>query len=191
VRARENPFRSDRILAVRYRLAGGTLDGLLDHFDARGRRAAIVGPHGSGKTTLLEDLAPRLRARGFAVRELRLDTEQPRFERGFLDGFFASLGGRDVILFDGAEQLGWLDWLRFARRSRAAGGLIVTTHRPGRLPTLIETSTSPELLDGLVDEILGARSAEVRPLTPRLFEKHRGNLREALRELYDRYAVSG
>jgi hypothetical protein len=187
VRACDNPFRTERVLRVRYRLASATWDGLLDRLDALGRRAAIVGPQGSGKTTLLEDLAPRLRARGFEVRELRLDTETPSFAPGFLDGFFAALGPRDVILFDGAEQMGWLAWMRFERRSRAAAGLVITSHRSGLLPTLLETSTTPELLDGLVEEILGRRSPE---LTPGLFEKHDGNLREALRELYDHFAAA-
>jgi hypothetical protein len=190
MRARDNPFRTECVLRVRYRLASGTWDGLLDRLDALGRRAAIVGPQGSGKTTLLEDLAPRLRARGFEARDVRLDTEMPRFEPGFLDRFFASLGPRDVILFDGAEQLGWFAWSRFERRSRAAAGLVVTGHRPGLLPTLIDTSTTPELLDDLVEEILGERSPEVRSRTPALFEKHGGNLREALRELYDHFAAT-
>jgi len=185
MRARDNPFRTERVLRVRYRLAGGTWDGLLDRFDALGRRAAIVGLHGTGKTTLLEDLAPRLRARGFGIRELRLDTETPRFEPGFLDRFFGSLGERDVILFDGAEQLGWLARLRFQRRARGAAGLLVTCHRPGLLPTLLTTSTTPELLSGIVEEILGTRLPEVSSL----FEKHDGNLREVLRELYDLYSA--
>lgn len=188
MRARDNPFRTDRVLQVRYRLPGGSWDDLLARLESLGRRAAIVGPQGSGKTTLLEDLAPKLRERGFGVRELRLDTERPRFEPEFLDRFFAGLGPRDVLLFDGAEQLGRFAWSRFERRARAAAGLVVTLHRPGRLPTLLETSTSPQLLDGIVEQILGGPSA----YTPGLFEKHGGNLREALRELYDRYAdVSG
>lgn len=192
MRARDNPFRTDRVLAVRYRLASGTLDGLLDRLEAMGRRAAIVGPKGSGKTTLLEDLAPPLRGRGFAVRELRLDADHSRFEPAFLDELFASLGGRDVLLLDGAEQMGRAAWSRFERRSRVAAGVVVTSHRPGLLPTLIETSTSPELLDVLVDEILGGRAAEIRPWTPGLFAKHRGDLREALRDLYDHFAgISG
>jgi polynucleotide 5'-kinase involved in rRNA processing len=74
VRARDNPFRTERVLRVRFRLPSGTWDDLLARFEALGRRAAIVGPQGSGKTTLLEDLAPRLRARGYSIRELRLDT---------------------------------------------------------------------------------------------------------------------
>jgi len=190
VRARDNPFRSELVLTLRFRL-GGSWDALLARFEGLGRRGAIVGPHGSGKTTLLEDLAPRFREAGFTLRPLRLDTETPRFEPGFLDRFFASLGPRDLLLFDGAEQLGALAWHHFERRSRAAAGLLVTTHRPGRLPTLIETSTTPELLETLVAQILGDAASELRPGMSALFERHRGNLREALRELYDRYAAVG
>jgi hypothetical protein len=188
MRAGDNPFRTDQVLRVRYRLPSGTWDDLLDRLDALGRRAAIVGPQGSGKTTLLEDLAPRLRARGFNARDLRLDTEAPRFEPGVLDRFFASIGPRDVILFDGAEQLGWLAWSRFERRSRAAAGLVITGHHPGRLRSLLETSTTPELLEGVIEEILGGRPPELQTRT--LFEKHGGNLREALRELYDHFAAA-
>lgn len=189
MRARDNPFRTDRVLQVRYRLQDGTWDALLGRLEDLRFRGAIVGPQGSGKTTLLEDLAPRLAARGFAVRPLRLDTESPRFAPGFLDGFFATLTTRDVILLDGAEQLGAFAWRSFERRSRAAGGLIVTLHRRGRLPALIETRTSPELLAGLVEQILGDAASELAPLFPELHARHDGNLREALRELYDRYAA--
>jgi hypothetical protein len=190
MRARDNPFRSDRVLSVRYRLQSGTWKDLLARFEALGRRAAIVGPQGSGKTTLLEDLAPHFRGKGDSVRDLRLDTETPCFEEKFLDDFFASLTPRSVILLDGAEQLGPMAWSRFERRCRGAGGLLVTLHRAGRLPTLLETRTSPELLESLVRQILGDRVGEVRSLTPRLYEKHEGNLREALRELYDHYAAA-
>ncbi|HLY08522.1 MAG TPA: hypothetical protein VKW04_04350 [Planctomycetota bacterium] len=189
MRARDNPFRSERVLAVRYRLEAGTWEDLLARFDALGRRAAIVGARGSGKTTLLEDLAPRFRERGYRVRDLRLDAESPRFAEGVLAEVFATLTARDLILVDGAEQLGWRAWSSFERRSRPAGGLLVTQHRPGRLPTLLETRTSPQLLDGLVGQILGDGAASVRGLTPRIFLKHRGNLRDALRELYDHYAA--
>ena len=189
MRARDNPFRSDRVLSVRFRLQSGTWEELLARFDALGRRAAIVGPQGSGKTTLLEDLASHFRERGYTVRNLRLDTETPRFEEMFLRAFFASLGPRDVILFDGAEQLGRMSWASFDRRSRAAGGLVVTLHRLGRLPPLLQTRTSPELLHLLIRQILADCSREPRPLPAGLYERHEGNLREALRELYDHYAA--
>jgi hypothetical protein len=189
VRARDNPFRTEQVLKVRYRVPGGSWDGFLSRLDALGRRAAIVGPQGSGKTTLLEDLAPRLRGRGFAVHELRLDLDAARFEPAALERFLAGLGANDFILFDGAEQLSREDWARFERRTRAAAGLVVTSHRPGLLPALLETSTTPALLESLVVEILGGQADEVRSLVPDLFRKHDGNLREALRDLYDHYAA--
>lgn len=184
MRARDNPFRTERVLKVRYRLPGGW-DGFLATLDALGGRGAIVGPQGSGKTTLLEDLAATLRGRGAAVRELRLDLDAPRFDPETLQSIFAA---REFLLLDGAEQMSRGEWSRFERGTRSAAGLVVTSHRPGLLPTLIETSTSPALLESLVEEILGERSADVRALVPGLFEKHGGNLREALRELYDHYA---
>ncbi|HZE98456.1 MAG TPA: hypothetical protein VE981_15595 [Planctomycetota bacterium] len=190
MRARDNPFRSERVLSVRYRPPAGGWDALLARFEALGRRAAIAGPHGSGKTTLLEDLAPRFRAQGHVVRELRLDTDAPRFDPEFLETFVALLSPRDLILLDGAEQMGPLAWFAFRRRTRTAAGLLITVHRPGRLPTLLETRTSPELLACLVEEILGSRGKDLRPGIPALYEKHRGNLREALRELYEDYAAA-
>jgi GTPase SAR1 family protein len=188
MRARDNPFRTDRVLEVRYRLLQGTWDELLATLDTLRYRAAIVGPQGSGKTTLLEDLAPRLQARGYTVRELRLDTGTPRFAPGFIDRFVPSLTPRDVILFDGAEQLGVFAWRSFERRCRAAAGMVVTLHHPGRLPTLMETATSSELLAALVEQILGDEAESLRAILPQLYERHGGNLRDALRELYDRYA---
>ena len=188
MRARDNPFRSERIQSLRYRFLDGAWDGLWTRLESLGFRAAIVGPQGSGKTTLLEELATRLRASGREIRELRLDTETPRFDPKFLEELFASLGPRDVILFDGAEQLTRFEWGRF--KHRAAGGLVVTSHRPGLLPTVLQTATTPELLEGLVSEILGDRAAEMRDRLPGLYERHAGNLREALRELYDACAAS-
>ena len=61
----------------------------------------------------------------------------------------------------------------------------MTARREGLLPTLYRSQTSPSLLSRIVaalDE--GLTSPED------LFRRHRGNLRTALRELYDLAAVS-
>lgn len=185
--ARENPFRTDRVLAVRYRLPAGGADLLLDRFEAMGRRAALVGPQGSGKTTLLEDLAPALRARGHRVRWVDLDAEPAFFDAATYAPFVASLEPRTVVLLDSAEKLGWLRWRAFESAARAAGGLVITTHGHGLLPALVECRTTPALLHDLVRELVGAE-ADRLPLA-RLYRRHRGNLREALRALYDLYAA--
>ena len=188
MRARDNPFRSERLETVRYRLADGSWDDLLSRLERLHYRAAIVGPRGSGKTTLLGDLAPRLRARGFRCPELFLNEETPCFEQGFLYRLWTEIGPRDVLLFDGAEQLGPLGWPRFRLASRRAGGLVVTSHRAGLLPTLVRCATSPELLEGVLTELVGELTPELQRTARSLYDDHRGNLRDALSALYDRYA---
>lgn len=85
--------------------------------------------------------------------------------------------------------MGRLAWLRFRRRARKAAGLVITSHRPGMLPTLIDCSTTPELLDGIIVDLLGKDYGDRREGLPRrLLEKHEGNVRNALRELYDIHA---
>jgi len=184
--ARENPFRSERVLAVRYRLPEAGRAALLDRFEALGRRAALVGPQGAGKTTLLEDLASVIRRRGYLVRSVQLDDEPGFFDARTYSSFFAALDPGTVVLLDSAEKLGNRRWREFERESRRASGLLVTAHSPGLLPTLRECRTTPELLHDLVRELVGPQ-AETLPLA-RLFERHQGNLREVLRSLYDLYA---
>jgi hypothetical protein len=185
LRARDNPFAVQRVLTIRYRLSGGTWEALLERLAALGHRAALVGPHGHGKTTLLEDLGERLAEQGFRVRTATLRRGERRLGPARTAALFREPGPRDLLLVDGAEQLGPLSWWSLRRRSRAAAGLIVTSHRPGLLPTLRECRTTPELLAGIVADLSGTAGEEE---VGELFARHRGDLRLALRELYDRSA---
>jgi hypothetical protein len=187
MRARDNPFATDRVLKVRYRPQGWSWEALLARLAALDYRAAIVGPEGHGKTTLLEDLGQRLAARGLRARDLRLTRERPAFSREFLRELWATVGERDVLLLDGAEQMGRLAWWRFARRARKARGLVITSHRAGLLPTLVECETSAGLLRGIVEDLAPGVAAGGR--AEALFARHGGNVREALRELYDVHAA--
>jgi hypothetical protein len=191
MRARDNPFRSERIEQLNYRLAGATWSDLLSRLEGFGFRAAIVGRHGTGKTTLLEQLAPRLAARGWRTRLLRLGTAQRAMGFRLCCGLSAGVESQDILLVDGAEQLSAMGWWRFCRASRNAGGVIITVHRPGRLPTLYECRSSVELLAELAGELLRLPAGEVRAEAEVLFERHGGDLREALRGWYDRLAEPG
>jgi predicted ATPase len=159
MRARDNPFR-----------------------EALGRRCALVGPEGSGKTTLLEEFERRLAGQGFGTRMVRIDNTG---DREPLREARAEARPDEVILIDGADALGRVVWRRTERRLRRAAGLLVTSHGPGLLPTLHECSTWPELLDEIVAELSPARKEELLARTRALYDRHGGNLRAALRDLYE------
>jgi hypothetical protein len=161
MKPRENPFRTERVLTLRYRFTEDDWTRFLARLRASDYRGAIVGPEGSGKTTLLEDLGRRL---------ARLPPEER---------------GEKVVLVDGFEQLSWLERRRLLQR---APRLVVTSHGPCSLPTLLETRTSPELLRSLVHELQPGISAQS---LDRAFFRHNGNLRLVFRELYDRCANAG
>jgi hypothetical protein len=205
VKARDNPFGASRVLAaIRYVDPAGDSDerdgrddregrggavALLPRLRALGYRAAIVGPHGSGKTTLLEDLEHVLERRGFRITHVRLDTDNRRLPPDWPLSA-RRLDAADIVCLDGAEQLGAMAWMWFRWRARRACGLIVTTHRSGRLPTLVTCVTDAVLLDRIMRR-LAPSGLETAPPAAELFTRHRGNLRDALRELYDVYAAGG
>jgi hypothetical protein len=95
---------------------------------------------------------------------------------------------RHTVLVDGSEQLGAFGWRRLLHATRRARYLIVTLHRPGRLPTLIECRTDAGLLRDLVSELAPRECNEIEFSLDGLFHRNNGNLRLCLRELYDVYA---
>lgn len=183
-RARDNPFAVERVLRLHYRFHNDDWPSLLNRLQSLNLHAAIVGPKGSGKTTLMEDLATRLETGGRRIHRLFLNEQCRAFPADFVRRVGKSLGAQDVILFDGCEQLSLPAWWRFRWETRRAGGLVVTSHRPGRLPTLIACQTTRELFRELVDS-LHASASFATDVLDHLFEKHHGNLRDAIRELYD------
>lgn len=187
MRARDNPFSTERVLQLRYQFPPECSDGwsvLLRRLEGLRYRGALVGPHGSGKTTLLEDVGLRLRETGFRTHAVFLNVQEREYPVEFARSC-ESFGDRDIVLFDGCEQLGWLDWWRFRWQARRAGGLIITTHCAGRLPTAWRCSTDSVLLQELVERLTTDPCMTNSHSVRRLYELHSGNLRNALRELYD------
>lgn len=185
VRPADNPFASHAVEKLAFRMQGRSLEDLLDRLEALRWRAAIVGPQGSGKTTLLEELARHLDAAAILIRLPGSCRHPLAVARA---GLPSPLDSRHMVLTDSAEQLGPLAWRRWLVATRRARGLVITAHHPGRLPTLIKTTTSPELLAELVSELAPAEMHSLEPLLSELHEKHGGDARACLRALYDLYA---
>ena len=201
MRARDNPFAVDHLHALRYRGGAEAVPALW--MRAVGlRTSALVGAKGHGKTTLLLELAAHARSLGHRMVWIQLRRDARRLSAAHRENLAAldararsaaphadpaAIEARDVVCIDGADLLPRLDrwWLR--RRTRTAI-VLGTLHAPGWLPTLAALTTSPALLDELVGELTGASVAKLAGDRDALFARHAGNLRAALRELYDTVA---
>jgi GTPase SAR1 family protein len=179
MKARDNPFSSRKILKIRYLPQSTTWVELLARLKHLNYRAGIVGPEGSGKTTLLEDLAGEL-GEQFPIRwfSLRLDSSVP-----LVDG----IDEKDLVFVDGADLLDRFSWRSLL--GLPCAGLIVTLHQPMHLPTLIQCSANPELLQNILRQLIGDSAEKMRETSRSLFLKHNGNLRDVLREFYDIWAT--
>jgi hypothetical protein len=186
-RARDNPFAVSRVRRIRYRMSEGEWETFMNRLRKRRFRGALVGPEGAGKTTLLEDLGPRLAREGWTTHWLQVEEGKCALPAG-RRSLFPALGPSDCLLLDSAERLRPWSWAVFRYRTRRVGGLIVTTHRPGRLPTLLECRPRRHLLLDIVEELTGESGGEIHNLALQLFERHQGNVRDVLWALYDVYA---
>ncbi|MEM6459508.1 MAG: hypothetical protein AAF710_08975 [Planctomycetota bacterium] len=180
VRPGDNPFRSARVDALGYRFIDEDEDEatIRRRWEAAGRRGAVIGPHGHGKTTLTLRLAP-----DDALRfQVHADDASNRAELRKAVRHF-----RGVLVIDGYDLLGPIDQWRVGRRR---GPVLVTSHRGTRLPTVAVCRTSPALLHELIGELSPATADRLGETgVSDLFGRHGGNVRDALRELYDRTAT--
>lgn len=188
-RHRTNPFttRSTRPGALPPLDAGGNarnLGALLSGLEGM-PAAAIVGPHGTGKSTLLVAVEAGLATVGRSAGFLRL-----RRRRDAILVLRAILAARpgSVLSIDGWERLGrplagallWTGRIRGCR-------IVVTSHRPAGIPTLVRTIGTLPLLGAIVARLPDHGGLIGPPDLAEVFARHGGNIRDALGDLYDRF----
>ena len=190
MRARDNPFAAERIQTIRYRPLHTTFDRMLARLHELNYRAAIVGPEGSGKTTLLEDLQKILQQKGLRANLIFVN-DTSHFDSPACRHLLSELTRDTLLLLDGADLIRRADWSLLKRHTIThAYGLLITSHQRGLLPTLIECSTTPALLKDIVAGLLPPGRTISADFLNSLHQRHQGNLRACLRELYDLCAES-
>lgn len=152
-----------------------------------GGSAAIVGPHGTGKSTLLRALAAEFAAAGLLAGQIQIRQGRDRLAALLMVGRAAA--GTTACL-DGWEQLGPAGRIGARLLARLRGcHLVVTSHRPTGLPLHLPTSTSLRLLEAIV-AALPDHDGLIEPADlAEAFDRHGGNLRESLADLYDRFEL--
>ncbi|MCX5645387.1 MAG: hypothetical protein NTZ17_12040 [Phycisphaerae bacterium] len=190
MKARDNPFAVERVHTIRYRPLHTTFDRLLVRLHELNYRAAITGPEGSGKTTLLEDLQRVFQGKGVKTN-LVFVNDASHFDSPACRRLLSGLTRDQIILLDGADLIRRSDWSLLKRHTIThAYGLVITSHRRGLLPTLIECSTTPALLREIVTDLQPQSRTLTTEFLDSLYDRHQGNLQACLRELYDVYAQS-
>jgi hypothetical protein len=154
---------------------------------ARDGFGQIVGPHGTGKSTLLTTLLPALEQAGRTVLTTTLQEDQRLLPRNFYGAMRRSREA--VAAIDGFDNLGF--WSRHHLKTlcrRYGCGLVVTSHRSVGLPELFRTTIDESLAGQVIERLQSGFPPLVAPsdVVERL-TRHRGNLREALFDLYDLY----
>lgn len=179
IKARENPFRSEKVAAFRYQIDAEFLAQWRRQLATRRRiRWSIVGPEGTGKTVLLQDLADGIPHVEW-VKIHREDSPLRKLQAG------AKLWSRDStpLFIDGAESLPGLFW---SARCLLRPKIVATLHRPRRpLGLLFETRFDPATVLSLVEYLTHAKlppNEGQRIL--RIGREHNGNVRSILRQLY-------
>ncbi|MEN6337716.1 MAG: hypothetical protein ABFE01_25970 [Phycisphaerales bacterium] len=143
MRARDNPFATDRIHAIRHRPQSISVTGLLTELKELGYGTAIVGPYGSGKTTLLDDLERVLAGEGIKSHMVVVNDTSPLPDPP-CQRLLSELTRDELLLLDSADLVPRSGWsLLKGHTITHAYGLVITSHRPGLLPTLIGCTTSP------------------------------------------------
>ncbi len=181
----DNPFATSKLESLPFHFPSGVnWETLIQRIEVHQWCASIVGGSGSGKTTLLQQLIPHLEARGFQPVLFRLPAESSMREKERLADKLREVEAPGFILLDGGEQLSTRHWLSVRAAATHAAGFIVTVQRTSRLPVALELETSRKLLDALVCDLTGGKL----PDDETIFHRHRGNLRDCLLELQNRWA---
>lgn len=184
-----NPFstRFVRPGAIEYLFPQGlSAGGLVDKLRSHSWQGEIVGPHGAGKSTLLATLVPHLMAAERTVVHVALHGGEKALPAALDD--WKSWTSQTQVVVDGYEQLSWWSRSKLAWRVKDRGaGLLVTSHAPAGLPTLLQVAPRIEAAEQVVRQLVTDEGLISSDDIRQAYDACGGNIRETLFRLYDLY----
>jgi hypothetical protein len=184
-----NPFatRFTRPGAIQFLFAAGeSAQAVVDRLREHAWQGEIVGPHGAGKSTLLATLSEPLSAAGRTIVLATLHQGESSLPAVLED--WRCWSASTQVIVDGYEQLSWWSRRRLAQRIRdRQAGVLVTSHAPTGLPTVMTVAPRIEAVQQIVRQLVPDGNRITRDDIERLFSACDGNIREMLFQLYDVY----
>ena len=188
MKSHSNPFASRCMESIPYQFTDISLHTVMEQLASQNFRGSITGPKGSGKTTLLETIGRQLGQTGFSCDYLYFKKDSKLRCRQQLKPVTGEDISKTAYLIDGTEQLSRFEWSRLYSKIKLSGAVVLTAHVKSPLPPLIHTQTSPSLLYDLVLKLNGKTDMISEQAVFDLYHRHKGDIRQALRELYDVWA---
>jgi hypothetical protein len=195
IAARDNPFASHRVEALKYRFPGFSFGEVLNRLEQQSWRGSILGQHGAGKTTLLIEIHAALQQRFGDQRLAHLwfvprNRPQQSLEWRSLS---ETLTSTSILMVDGIERLGWFARQRLlgfvpsgvGSTDRITRSIIATTHRRLGLPIAARCSTKVEVMCELLYELYPSAPEAMILRSHQLFQQCRGNVRDVFWGLFD------
>ena len=194
------PFFAGDYVISRHEYEDRFYDDLYDSLQKTAYRSQVVGSHGTGKTTFLISFVRFLERQDHIVIHFTLHDGQRTITRKFWEWHnilvaqykSGDIDNVPIAVIDGYEQLSLEQKIRLrmsCRKKRC--GLLITTHTPAwNLPVLLRTEPTYQTLQSIVRHLF-RDVTDVEPpdhlLCSSLFDRHQGNIRNVLFDLYDQY----
>lgn len=183
VTAENNPFSVSKIHNLPYHFSGSNLNTILRNWSSQNYRGIIKGKHGVGKSTLLKELVSFLESRDEAINYIFLNNNLKFNVKDLLNIF--KLDKKFIVVIDGWEQIGFFFKILLFLKFKRLKGFIGTSHQNGIFPVIFDATTDFKTFSALVAKLTGASYEKVLPDLRLLYDKHNGNIRDCLFELYD------
>ncbi len=184
--ARDNPFstqRVERILSFDPQLNGTSWEKIERCWEILDRRASLVAAHGAGKSTFMDAFQIRLEASGHSVLRLFLNQESNKLEKE--QWRMLEHSQQQIVMLDGEEQLGHLSRRRFYHLTQCSSGLLISRHKPTKLPQLLVLDPDMNLLVACIERLSPEHLPQLQPMLSGWWVEHDGNIREILLRCYD------